>query len=486
MEITPVNFHHRKSFKIDPRPLMLKDYLRDDMSSCSSNGFKSFPRRQCCTTVRFLLEIDLKAAPSAPSKRRRSRKSSLRPPATASVLRRASVKVLNAVKLLQFHSAKSSPSDAAKKKSKARSRKGLLPRSLSRKLWGRSFWKKPPTRDRGGCGEEIGRRRSIGKRLPPPPDPNVASAILPHRFSTSSSSSNNRRNSSSWDSSEFTAELVRSPSGDSESPGRPKEVVSEDKGPARWGPHDEKVSDKVGATHGQDSIAATPTCSKREWPNEEKEQFSPVSVLDCPFKDDEDIASPFEWSPSSIGGAEQKLRHKARRCETLSRLKPVQLERRIALSELEDEAPVQYPCSTSNLSILTEDQDNERKIEEKIRELLDAATGVNPSFTSRVDILLLDFFRERLEEEGANKIVVRGSNELESKLLKVAEGWISGQPQEVFLGWEVEDGRHAYIKDMERRGKWRTVDEEQMEVALGLEVEVWGALMDEVLLDIFS
>ncbi|XP_030472462.1 uncharacterized protein LOC115690289 [Syzygium oleosum] len=484
MEITTVNFHHRKSFKMDPRPLMLKDYLRDDMSSCSSNGFQTFPRRQCCSTVRFLLEIDLKAAPSTPSKRR-PRTSSRRSPATASVLQRASVKVLNAMKLLQFHSAAKSPSGDVAKKIKPRSRKGLLPRGLSRKLWKRSFWRKPHRRD-GGCGEEVGRRKSIEKR-PPTPGRNATSAIAPHRLSTSSSSSSNLRNSSSWDNSEFTAELARSPSGDPESSGRPNEVVSEDKGSARGGPHDEKVGDKVGATHGQDSITATPNCSKQEWPNEEKEQFSPVSVLDCPFKDDEDIASPFEWSPSRIGGAKQKLEHKARRCRTLSRLRPVQLEKRITLSELEDEAPVQYSSSTPSPSVFTEDQGKESEIEEKIRELLDVAAGINPSFTSKVDILLLDFFRERLEEEeGANKMAIRGSNEFESKLLKVAEGWINGQPQEVFLGWEVEDGRHAYIKDMERRERWRNVDEEKMEVALDMEVEVWSSLMDEVLLDIFS
>ncbi|KAG6437592.1 hypothetical protein SASPL_102511 [Salvia splendens] len=34
-------------------PLLLKDHLLEDMSSCSSNGFKSFPRRQCCTALRF-------------------------------------------------------------------------------------------------------------------------------------------------------------------------------------------------------------------------------------------------------------------------------------------------------------------------------------------------------------------------------------------------------------------------------------------------
>lgn len=162
------------------------------------------------------------------------------------------------------------------------------------------------------------------------------------------------------------------------------------------------------------------------------------------------------------------------------------MEKRITLSELEDEAPVQYSSLTPSPSVFTEDQGDENEIEEKIRKLLDVAVGINPSFTSKVDILLLDFFRERLDEEGANKMAIRGSNEFESKLLKVAEGWINGQPQEVFLGWEVEDGRHAYIKDMETRERWRHVDKEKMEVALDMEVEVWSSLMDEVLLDIFN
>lgn len=36
--------NHRKTRTL----LLLKDYLRDDLSSCSSSGFRSLPRRQCC------------------------------------------------------------------------------------------------------------------------------------------------------------------------------------------------------------------------------------------------------------------------------------------------------------------------------------------------------------------------------------------------------------------------------------------------------
>ncbi|MFS7941734.1 hypothetical protein Hanom_Chr06g00479741 [Helianthus anomalus] len=42
-----------------PNSILLKDYLVDDLSSCSSNGFRSYPRQPCCTKVRYLIEIDL-------------------------------------------------------------------------------------------------------------------------------------------------------------------------------------------------------------------------------------------------------------------------------------------------------------------------------------------------------------------------------------------------------------------------------------------
>jgi hypothetical protein len=43
---------------------------------------------------------------------------------------------------------------------------------------------------------------------------------------------------------------------------------------------------------------------QQEWPNEEeKEQSSPVSILDCPFQDEEeDIGSPFQRSPIRVEG----------------------------------------------------------------------------------------------------------------------------------------------------------------------------------------
>lgn len=110
--------------KSKPRPLMLKDFLRDDPNS-SSNDFRSFPRRSE-TTVRKLLEVDLNSGDAFREKRLSRRRSKAM---TISAFQKASEAVINAVKQFQFSPAKSPP------------KQGFLPRSLSQTLK-RSFRKK--------------------------------------------------------------------------------------------------------------------------------------------------------------------------------------------------------------------------------------------------------------------------------------------------------------------------------------------------------
>lgn len=107
-----------KPTKYTSKPtLLLKDYLRDDLSSCSSSGFKSFPRRQCCTTVGF--QHKKNNGTSLPRRRVRA-------------LQRASEAVITAIKSL------SSQKSAKTKKTST----GVLSRSFSRKLLSRRFWRK--------------------------------------------------------------------------------------------------------------------------------------------------------------------------------------------------------------------------------------------------------------------------------------------------------------------------------------------------------
>lgn len=245
----------RKAVVIQRRPLMLKDYLRDDLSSCSSNGFKSLPRRQCCTssTVRFLLELDLKLRDHSTTinttrqrlfrRRRRSERSKLTATAasttttTISALQRASEAVINAVKKqLPFHSVKS-PSV------QIRARKGLsLTRSLSRKLFRKSFWnlKKADKEEEEEEKNDIRRWRLFREILN---DQNEPSDQNTHRSSLTSS------NSKSWEESEFTSENLRCSSGNSESSSTSNDVVE-----SKTDLPEKKVSKRVGVTVGEDSM----------------------------------------------------------------------------------------------------------------------------------------------------------------------------------------------------------------------------------------
>ncbi|KAJ6712402.1 hypothetical protein OIU79_008595 [Salix purpurea] len=451
----------QKPFLIErSKPLTLKDYLLDDLSSCSSSGFKSFPRHRCCTTIRFLLEIDLKTKQQPPRqlfKRSKSRAAS----SAISALQKASVAVINAVKLLPFPS----PNSVVKSQPPSTARKGLLPRSLSRKLFKKSFWRKAADHH-GQCKEsnEIGGWRLFRDFLE---EQDKLSDQTTSSVSTSSSS-----NTNAWTTeSEHTVDSGNSTSNSSRNDAvcHRKDLIKE-------------VSDRESVSVGQDS-----TANRKEWPDEEeKEQSSPVSILDCPFHDEEEeeeeISSPVQRSLICVEGTKQKLVQKIRRFESLARLDPLDLEKRIAAAELEDESPLQH-CSTDSSILKIETKEN--GAEKDAQELLEhvKSTVASHSLASKVDSLLLDFFEEKIEENKAGGSVAGSYGEFEQELIKVAREWIDGQPEEMFLGWEMVERRHVYIKHMEQSGRWEKVDRGKEEVALELEAEVFNSLVDEVLLD---
>ncbi|KAL5554874.1 hypothetical protein UlMin_037110 [Ulmus minor] len=438
-----------KSIKMEQKPLMLKDYLLDDLSSCSSNGFNSFPRRQCCTTVRFLLEIELNHKQSTvnnpkrlPSRSRSRAAASI----TISALQRASDAVINAVKQLPFPSVKSS--------SVQNRRKGILPRSISKRFLKNRFWGIADNE-----GKDIKRLRLFGELLREQAQPSDQNTIL-----TASTSSN-----SWWCDSEFTSETLGSSSCENDV------VYSE-----------QMVKKKVEITVGDDSresetTTTASTCSSqnaKEWPNEEeKEQFSPVSVLDCPFEDEDETSttsSPFNRNLARLEGTKRKLLQKIRRFENLSKLEPVDLEKRIAMSELEEE--VESIHNSVRFDAKRRDEEEGEGSKEKARELVKL---INNMANFHADNLLFDFFREAImEETRANSVF----NQREA--LEKAENWVSGKPCEVFLGWEVKERRKAYVRDMERGGRWNKFDEEKEEIGLDLEDGVWNILMKELLLDL--
>ncbi|KAK2994832.1 hypothetical protein RJ640_018814 [Escallonia rubra] len=433
------------------KPLLLKDFLLDDLNSSSSSGFRSYPRRQCCTSVRFLLEIDLTARNESQTRRKnlllKSRPKTAQS-TTMSALQRASEAVINAAKYFPF--AGLNP------------KKAILPRSFSRKISKRSFWKKKDHH------KEIKRWKSFRELLEEQPEPlsispsaapTATTAAVTAANSSSSESSNSEGKSDSWSDSEFTSSDYNlqggSSSGNSEVTSNVNDVVG-----SRNRLPEKVVSERVGVIVGEGSTDGTTNCSDES--TKEKEQLSPVSVMDFPDDDDDDeVSSPFRrWLTRAEGtGSKQKLIRKSRRFENLSQLLPVDLESRIAQSEC-DHKPV---------------VDNARQTEQTAAELLIEMKATVPpaSFTKyNPDKLLLHFFGERIAE-----------GYTQPELLSSAKDWINGHPQELLLEWEEQKNREAY---MEKGRKWEEVDEEKQEVGSELEAEIFTCLVNELLLDLFT
>uniref|UniRef100_A0A5B7BQW2 Uncharacterized protein n=1 Tax=Davidia involucrata TaxID=16924 RepID=A0A5B7BQW2_DAVIN len=235
----------QRSFPIERRPRMLKDFLSENSNSISSNGFKSFPRQ---SNVRHFLELDVKSDNVVTSKLLRSRSKAAS--TTISAIHKASEILINAVRHLPFVSVKS-PSP-----------------SVSRRLLKREFWKKCRNDDVGQISvtvkvKDILRWRSF-RDLVEEKEPPLDFSCSPYAGSTTSSNSYN------WCESEFTAEYLPFWSTDSVEVGK-KSLLEFGVG-----------RDTMEATTGE---TVDP---KGELLLEEKELHSPVSVHDFPFEEDEE------------------------------------------------------------------------------------------------------------------------------------------------------------------------------------------------------
>ncbi|KAL2238170.1 UNVERIFIED_CONTAM: hypothetical protein Sindi_1008700 [Sesamum indicum] len=178
------------------------------MSSCSSNGFKSFPRRQCCTNVPFLNEFDLK------NNQRQKNYFNFNQTPPKSALSAFQSVVIAAVKRLPFAAVAKSPE---KKKTK----NSFLPRSFSNKILKKtSFWKRKSGR------KEIARWKSFDQLLKEDPEPSDRYySSLPTRESKSNSdfTASEECNSSGNSSSEVNLNL---PEAGNDVVQEPKEVAS--------------------------------------------------------------------------------------------------------------------------------------------------------------------------------------------------------------------------------------------------------------------
>lgn len=157
---------------------------------------------------------------------------------------------------------------------------------------------------------------------------------------------------------------------------------------------------------------------------------------------------------------------KIRRFENLAQVEPVDLEKRITMSEVDD---------GDELANKTEE-----KAGELVKQLI-MKTRSSMVLRTKADKLVVDLFRETSVENSEENVVME-------EVLKVVEKWVNGESQELLTSWEVENGRKVYVNDMDNKycGKWMKLDEQEKEVGLELEVEVWNSLFNEFLLDLIS
>ncbi|KAF5177632.1 Uaa transporter, partial [Thalictrum thalictroides] len=256
-------------------PAMLKEFLRDDFSSCSSSGFRSFPRRSCYTSVRNLLELDLKARDYS----RKIHKKEVK----ITAFQKATMAMINVVKHFQFSQKQS-----------------ILPRSLSRRLK-RSFTKKS---DKAMIKREMSvvvkvkdilkwksfKDASIEEKKKPldcSASPIIIQTNITRTTTTTTTSSN------SWSDSDFTSEYLHSWSCSSENSHSGENEIEECN--KKYLPEKKKISKTTSCTEVvEDSMEKSRADSKCE---DKDDQFSPVSVLDFPFEeDDESSSSSFQSS----------------------------------------------------------------------------------------------------------------------------------------------------------------------------------------------
>ncbi|AEE84696.1 hypothetical protein AT4G23020 [Arabidopsis thaliana] len=432
------------------KPLILRDFLLDDLSSCSSNGFKSFPR---------LLNAEIQRSGMFHHNRRIT--CGL---AFSHAVHKASTALLTAVKLLPF------PSSVKSQSRDRDNKKGLFSRSFWKKLSRRELnvdvgEKERRTDDRE---EEIQRCRSFAEFLQESQDQlsDQIYYISPtDLFSGEATLSKDAVGDSSSFSSE-DSEVTQSSSG----------VIVVMMSGDCVGSHvsdGSSLNDNTeiflrgfesgfyGQYHSLPNVNLVHL--KFECENEEKEQLSPISILDCPFQDDA-ISPPSHHKETY----EKKQMRKRRRLESLVRLEPVDLEKRIEKYEERQDYK-------SHIIEIEEDQSEIRanrlfalvksRIIEEQNQLL--ASHV-------VDNVLLDFFKENNNNETRD----------EDKLVEIVEEWVMRRQDDeynMFMSWKVSEKREIYVKEM----KWGCINGDEKEYV----VEELGngfltSLVDELIHDI--
>ncbi|KAF7147740.1 hypothetical protein RHSIM_Rhsim03G0079600 [Rhododendron simsii] len=227
-------------------------------------------------------------------------------------------------------------------------------------------------------------------------------------------------------------------------------------------------------------IEGTPKIQLEE-EKEEKEQCSPVSVLDPPFKDDEDgredggdpdgydlecSSAIIQTEPDLLKNwrAKQKLLEKLLRFEKLAKLDPIELEKRMPEDQEEEE---EDDDDDDEVDSSLDQFNSEKNDDQYIREVLVCRS----KYSADMKRLVIDLIAEekRQEEEG-------GIDDCETVVSRVCERLDSWK--------EVESNTIDMMVEFDFRREtdgWKRTDREQViEIAVEIEISIFGLLEEEL------
>ncbi|CAN7092055.1 unnamed protein product [Brassica rapa subsp. narinosa] len=459
------------------KPLMLRDYLLDDLSSCSSSGFKSFPRRQpppssSSATVRRLLDAEMKRSGLIQKPRLTRRSRTTCGTAISNAVHKASTAFLNAVKLIPFHATATLGKGDEKQQ-------GGFSGSFSK----RCFWRKPVSQSRRevtvidvGDGEiqwwrsaaffpdeeSLGQPSDLFSQISTVADEATFSVSEDSAITTTVNIITGGDSSSSG--SEFftnssSSEIVQSSSSLFSSTSNENDAVEDG----------DEIGESLNARDCDgSSVNCDSLCNRKEFVNEEKEQLSPVSILECPFEDDEDDDEEDEITgliSHQNADTYEKNARKSRRVNGLVRLEPLELEKRIEKYVEREEDEYSYHV------VETEEDESENRANRLFALVKSRIGETNNILAFNVaDNLLLDYLQE--DSIGAKE---------ETLMVKKVEDWVMDRQEEMFMSWEVREKREVYVKEM----KWGCINGDEKEnVVEELANGFFTFLVDEFIFDL--
>ncbi|XP_026381619.1 suppressor protein SRP40-like [Papaver somniferum] len=455
-----IELKSKKKPVMERRIVLLKDFLKEEMSSCSSNGFKSFPRKTCCTySIRHLVEMDLKSRdltknPSFPKNHHLLRNKSSSTTATSttiSALQKASVAVINVVKYLTFSSSSSSKlSSLSSSSSSSRKQGNSLSRSVSKKLKSKSFWRKNNSeknnrkvekeiiKDAGRVKDIMKWKsfRDLQKRSSSSLSIQTITTTTNTIYSWSPSSSDSECDThDNHHSREFKSYKQKKDTDSSDlhcsSSISVSTGISISECPADDS-SDNKLNQKCTSTNQEIVVEEDEeeiSIQKGDLRGEQGHQYgkvqqfnSPVSTLDFPSEEDDEETSSssspslFQSSLANMEKSKKNLMQKIRRFEGLGQLDPINLSKRIAsfeaiLSHDSLESPSDsyassiFTSSSHVISTVSEQQEEEEEEDEEEDQM------------SKAEEKAKNLFQCTIKETARNEENLKSVNSIEDLLL---------------------------------------------------------------------